>query len=184
MSALDELDFTERVPAAKRRNGGAERIRVRGDASGPGSKVGSLLLSIPMMGMTLATVTGLGVAQLSVTGSTRPDAMQIIVLAFAMLAMVVAAVLWGALARMSSLGPTLWGLVTMTFGIVLAYYPSTRTTLIRQAELLPESWRPGFQLATLGLGPLIVGALLLGLAFAASLTRRAPRQYVPDALGL
>lgn len=184
MSALDELDFTERVPATKRRDGAPERIRVRGEASGPGAKVGSLLLSIALLGLTLVSLTGLGVAQQRIGVDGRTDVVAVVGLTFAVLAMVVTAVLWGALARMSSLGPTLWGLVTLTFGVMLACYPSTKATLSRRVEIMPDMWRLGFEQATFGLVPIVVGALLLGLAFAASLTRRAPRQYVPDALGL
>lgn len=184
MSALDELDFTERVPATRRRDGGPERIRVRGEASGPGSKVGSLLLSILLMGLTLIALTGLGVAQQRLGDAARSDVVEVVLFGFAVLTLVVTAVLWGAISRMSSLGPTLWGLVTLAFGILLACYPSTKATLSRRVEFMPAMWRLGVEQAAFNLVPIVVGALLLGLAFAASLTRRAPRQYYPDALGL
>ncbi len=184
MSALDELDFTERVPATLRRDGAPEWIRVRGEASGPGAKMGSLLLSIPMMALTLVSLAGLGVALQRAGAGTRPEVVAVVVLSFAVLAMVVTAVLWGALSRMSSLGPTLWGLVLLALGMVLACYPSTMATLSRRVEGLPQTWRPGLAQTDFSLLPIVVGALLLGLAFAASLTRRAPRQYAPDAIGL
>ncbi len=184
MSQDQEVEFNERVPEYPRRGQRPERVRVRGEASEPGAKVGSLLLSIPLMGLTVTALAAVGVAQIQRVSDNRQDVGSLLLLSGAVASLLVAALFWGAIARMSSVGPTLWGLVSLAVGALTTLRPRIYDPVNRLLEPLPFELSFTIQNGVYSGAATILGALLLGLAFAASLTRRAPRWVHPDTLGL
>lgn len=184
MSQDHDMEFNERVPEYPRRGQRPERVRVRGEGSGPGVKVGSLLLSIPVMGLTVAALATVGVAQIQRVSEDRRDVGSLLLFSGAVAILLVAALFWGAISRMSSVAPTFWGLASLAVGALTTLRPRVYDPVNRLLEPLPDQWNSTIQNGVFFGVAIILGALLLGLAFATSLTRRAPRWVYPSDLGL
>lgn len=179
---LPTLERDEPQPVSEPR-GRRGSIRVPGGPSGAGSKAGSLVMSLVVMAITAvgALAWFVGMQNFTVTMSLGVATTGPLLVGVALL--LISALFWGAVARMSSLGPTLVGLALAAFGVASFFWPSLPAML---SSLIPEGFARfrAEAMVFLTTWPLVLGIMLLGIAFAASLTRRAPRRYHPDAIGL
>lgn len=180
-TAQDQTGPDTPQPTARGRRGS---VRVPGAPSGAAGKLGSLVMSVVVAAITL--VGGIawfvGLQNYTVTMSQGVSTTAPLLVGVALL--VISALFWGAVARMSSLGPTVIGLLFAGFGVASFFWQSLPVSL---SNLIPTGFTrfrdETLMLLTTG-WPLVIGVMLLGIAFAASLTRRAPRRYHPDAIGL
>ena len=161
------------------------RIRVRGHGSPAWAKLLSFFLSLPLLAATLVGVEVLtvGLIRLGTTPAANPAAGLFLT---GLAVTVAAALVWAALSRLSSLGPTVCGLGCLTLGVTAFFrVGDVLPPMRRLARLLPlpGAEQGALELLTTATLPTL-GALLLALALSASLGRRAARYYRPDALGL
>lgn len=161
-------------------------IRVRGRGSAAWAKLVSFFLCGPVLAITLAGAVLSSYGQVRVTARQDPAAADPLPFLIGAAVILVSALFWAALARLSSFGPAVCGLACFAAGLVAFFRPADVVLVSRrvaEAVPFPETLEGLSAFAGFG-GLLTLGALLLGLAMAASLGRRAPRRYQPDALGL